>query len=197
MAVSKESCEVVSLPTKQDVVDFVAKVRAKALNAVKSKTEEEIKAEFEAALIKQRLNDLLEKAQEHLNQLVAALTAISEAIGFSFKDHRYGANDLVRIYYNLISLDSNTHTPVSIKEKLYYSNLVETSGIKEAQERSKKEQEKVADAYQVVAKTVERMRDPRKMIKYLDSLGFDTSYLYKHKKAALDPETLFPCKERA
>lgn len=194
MAVNKQEVtgEIVNLPTKQDVRDFVNKVRAKARDAVKSKAKEKLKAEFEAALVECGLDGLVEEAQGHLNALVATLAAANEKLDSFASSYRYS-----KYACFCRELTISQDAPVDIKETLFESNIVETPAIQKVREKNDQDFDEVEDAYRVVINAVENMRSVEKMVKYLDSLGFDTSYLYKPKKVAVDAEKLFPCKERA
>lgn len=184
--------EIVNLPAKQDVRDFIIKVRAKALDAVKSKAEEKLRAEFEAALAECGLDGLTEEAQGHLNALVATLAAVNEKL-----DRFTSSNRFSKYTRFCRELTIQQDVPVDIKKTLFESNIVETPAIQKAQEKYDQEINEVKDAYRVVINAVENMRSVKKMVKYLDSLGFDTNYLYKPKKVAVDAKKLFPCKERA
>ncbi|RJX22303.1 MAG: hypothetical protein C4575_01705 [Desulforudis sp.] len=192
MAVNKQEVtgEVVNLPTKQDVRDFVNEVRAKALDAVKSKAKEKLRAEFEAALAECGLDGLVEESQGHLNSLVATLAAISEKLDSFASSYRHS-----RYAHFCRGLTRSQDIPVGIKETLFESNIVDTPAIQKVREKNDQDFDEVKDAYRVVINAVENMRSVEKMVKYLDSLGFDTSYLCKPK--AVDAEKLFPCKERA
>ena len=190
MAVNKESCEVVSQPRKHDIVHFVTKVRAKALNAVKSEFEGKIMAEHEKALAEHGLHKLIEKAQDHLNALVECIRALNKEMDEEASPYRY--SDYAYFCQRLAPNGS----PVSLKEMLFHTGAVKTPALKDLiQERDQKLDE-VDAAYRVVLDAIEGMRAPQKMLGYLNDLGFDTSYLYK-KKVTIDAEKLFPCKERA
>lgn len=190
MAVNKESCEVVSQPKKRDVVEFVAKVRAKALNAVKSEFEGKIMAAHEKALAEHGLYELVEKAQDHLNALVEYMGTLNKKLSEKTSPYRY--SDYNYFYQRLTS----NGFPLSLKEMLFHAGVAETPALKKIIEERNQKLSEVEAAYGVVMDNIENMRSPQKMVEYLNNLGFDTSYLYK-KKVTVDAEKLFPCKERA
>jgi hypothetical protein len=173
--------------TRQDVLDFLSKVRIKALNTVHADYMKRYNKEFDNIVSDQpRLLYLLGQARSLIGKLQAIKKEAQELIEGSWS-HKPGCGS------HELSLPTDFKTDLMTH---FYDN---GGTLKALNAHKEGELNAVRANYNVVYDKINVMRSPLKMRQYLDSLGFDTSYLDREKSPVeneVKTDKLFPCKER-
>lgn len=169
--------------TKGDVLNFVEKVKDKALRAVNEKWATQLDQAWQEYLdqkpdLKVFIAGLAETERQH-EKILKWLRLLA---GGNFVSGAY--------FYNK---DSAKYTIAEIKgEVLKYEK---ENTFAQVVSQRKKEYEETRGAYYKIKCRMERMRSVKKMVEELQSLGFDCSWL-KDPDTGINKEALFPCKEK-
>lgn len=173
--------------TRRDILGFLEKVQAKAVKAVKDKNKELYDAAFKQELqADQEFYSLLETGQN----LVGELKSLC-ASSITIMKGRWGrSSDNFRWNSDFKKLDD-----VNFLKEVY--DCCRTSRLNEEKVEGDARLNEVINQYKAIEFNLKQMTSPAKMRKYLDGLGFDTSWLDQnvYVPVMVDKTKLFPCKE--
>lgn len=173
------------IPTKTDVLDFVKKARSEAIVSIDSEYEEKALAAFRAALSEGGFSETLKKTQECLNDLAGCLKALVEKPESPWLDYAH-------LYRSVIPQDDAV---VNIEKILFDAamngaKVPGSDAVQEVRAEWNRRLKETRSAYGALEDRLRSMRNPKRMIEFLNSLGFDTSCL--SKKEEINTKALFP-----
>lgn len=175
---------------KQDVYDFIYKVKTKAMKAIREKYEKDYWEAVDEYLDQTpKLKDLIESAQKSIDE-IAALE--KEIRGNFIADYDTSPQFL-------------TNESKDIKRLLFNCGwsapCITTEKLTEIHKNFLAEMEKVATEYGKIKKLCQEKKTAQKAVAFLKSLGFDVSYFDKLQptvdlRQIVNTDILFPCKEK-
>ncbi len=175
---------------KQDVYDFIDKVKTKAMKAIMAKYEKEYwKAVDEYLDQTPKLKDLIERTQKSIDETAALENEIRGNFNGGYTTTSpfitNGIKDVKRLVFNY-----GWSEPYITTEKLT-----------EIHKNFLTEKEKVATEYGKIKKLCQEKKTAQKAVAFLKSLGFDVSYFDKLQptvdlRQPVNTGILFPCKEK-
>lgn len=179
--------------TKNDVYDFVQKVKSKAIASIEEKNKKALSKEKGKIYKKykkdiERINNASREIGDATASLIEKLKADKE---FSFKDRYMYSSSFEGSVKNIIR-ENAVH---SIFED---NGIKHVGGVKEERDRASKEVSMVKVEYDKVYTKCRELKSAKKCIEYLNELGFDTSSLEVKKESKLEvkdinKDMLFVC----
>ncbi|RPF49496.1 hypothetical protein EDD75_0312 [Thermodesulfitimonas autotrophica] len=171
------------VPTKADVLAFIRKARREALDSIDSVYAEKAFTAFKAALAEGGFSETLKKIQECLNDLAGCLRALVEKPESPWLEYAH-------LYRSIIPQDDAVADieKLLFDAALYGAKVPGLEAVQEIRAEWNRKLEETRNAYGALENRLRLMRNPKKMIKFLNDLGFDTGCLLEKE---INAEALF------
>lgn len=172
---------------KKDLLEFIERVERKAISSVEARFDKEIEVKKQEVLSKYEdsINTLQDTFNRFSTNLTNLLTDMKEDMEVAYSGNYY-VNDGMKYLSNIKNrVSSSCHFQGEVQK---------------LKDQKKKEIEEVKANYKKVYVVSKSMSSAKKIVEYLEGLGFDLSSLKEDEMNALvadiDKSKLFVCGER-
>lgn len=169
---------------KADLLDFIERVKFKAITSVKAKWDEEIQKKKDEVIAKydEKINMYQSSFNNFSTNLTNILTDMKEDLEVGYN----GSNDIHRGLSFLEDIKSSIVSNCDFKGE-----------VQKLKDLKYKEVKKVEDNYYIVYTVCKAMNSANRIVEYLEELGFDISSVKDKNMTALiaqvDKSKLFVC----